>query len=89
MYIYIYESIYMYIIYVHTYNQLLLKSSFTERKQVSWFLIFFKMFSESFVIKYKVKIYDCYTFFCLKYKSKFCNSYTAEFHMLQILRKIL
>ena len=61
MYIYIYEYIYMYIIYVHTYNQLLLKSSFTERKQVSWFLIFFKIFSESFVIKYK--IYDCYTFF--------------------------
>ena len=61
MYIYIYESIYMYIIYVHTYNQLLLKSSFTERKQVSWFLIFFKIFSESFVIKYK--IYDCYTIF--------------------------
>ena len=54
---------------------------------MSWFLIFFKMFSESFVIKYK--IYDCYTFFCLKYKSKFCNSYTAEFHMLEILRQIL
>ena len=56
---------------------------------MSWFLIFFEMFSESFVIKYKVKIYDCYTFFCLKYKGKFCNSYTAEFHMLEILRQIL
>ena len=36
------------------YIQLLLKSSYTEMKQVSWFLIFFAMFSDSFVIKYKV-----------------------------------
>ena len=75
MYIYIY-------IYIH--NQLLL-SSYAERKQVSSFLIFFEMFSESFVIKYKVKIYDCYTFFCLKYKGKFRKSKIAEFHMLEIL----
>ena len=56
---------------------------------MSWFLIFFKMFSESFVIKYKVKMCDCYTFVCLKYKGKFCDSYTAEIHLLKILRQIL
>ena len=56
---------------------------------MSWFLIFFEMFSESFVIKYKVKICDSYTFVCLKYKSKFCDSYTAENHLVEILRQIL
>ena len=74
---------------LYTHNQLLLKSSYTERKQVSWFLIRFEMFSESFVIKYKVKMYDSYIFFCLKSEGKFCNSYTAEFHMLEIARQIL
>ena len=47
------------------------------------------MFSESFVIKYKVKMCGCYTFVCLKYKGKFCDLYTAEFHMLEIVRQIL
>ena len=56
---------------------------------MSWFLIFFEMFSDSFVIKYTVRFCDCYTFVCLKYKGKFCDSYTAEFHMLEILRQIL
>ena len=56
---------------------------------MSWFLIFFEMFSDSFVIKYKVKFCDCYTFVCLKYKSKFCDSYTAENHLVEILRQIL
>ena len=56
----------------------LIKSNYTEKKQVSWFLIFFEMFSDSFVIKYKVKFCDCYTFVCFKYKGKFCDSYTAE-----------
>ena len=74
---------------IYIYNQFLLKSSYTERKQVSWFLIFFEMFSESFVIKYKVKICDCYTFVCLKYKGKFCDSYTAENHLVKILRQNL
>ena len=78
-----------YILYIYTYNQFLLKSSYTERKQVSWFLIFFEMFSDSFVIKYKFRFCDCYTFVCLKYKGKFCDSYTAEVHLLKILRKIL
>ena len=41
---------------------------------MSWFLIFFEMFSDSFVIKYKVRFCDCYTFVCLKYKAKFCDS---------------
>ena len=47
------------------------------------------MFSNSFVIKYKVNFCDCYTFACLKYKGKFCDSYTAEIHLLEILRQIL
>ena len=71
------------------YNQVLLESSYTERKHVSWFLIFFVMFSKSFAINFKVKMRDCYTFTCLKYKCKFRDSYTAEFHMLKIARQIL
>ena len=42
-----------------------------------------EMFSDSFVIKYKVKFCDCYPFFCLKYKDKFCDSYTAEMWLLR------
>ena len=56
---------------------------------MSWFLIFFGMFSESFVIKYKFKFCDCYTFLCLKFKGKFCDVYTEEIHLLEILRQIL
>ena len=47
------------------------------------------MFSDSFFIKYKVKFCDCYTFVCSKCKGKICDSYTAEIHLLQILRQIL
>ena len=47
------------------------------------------MFSDSFVIEYKFKFCDCYTFVCLKYKGEFCDSYTAEIHLLEILRQIL
>ena len=68
-------------IYIYAISFYLIKSS-SERKQVSWFLIFFEMFSDSFVIKYKVKFCDCYTFVCLKYKGKFCDSYTAEMWLL-------
>ena len=35
------------------------------------------MFSDSFVIKCKVK-FDCYIFVCLNYKGKFCNCYTRD-----------
>ena len=56
--------IYIYI-YIYIYNQFLLKSSYTEKKQVSWFLIFFEMSSASFIIKNKVKFCDCYKFVCL------------------------
>ena len=42
----------------------------------------FEMFSDSFVIKYKVKLCDCYTFVYLKYKGKFCDSYTTEMCLL-------
>ena len=57
---------------------------------MSWFLIFFEMFSDSFVIKYKVKFCDCCrTFASLKYKGKFCHSYTTLVHLLEILRQIL
>ena len=55
---------------------------------MSWFLICFEMFSDSFVIKYKVKFCGL-LHVCLKYKGKFCNSYTAEIHLLEILRQIL
>ena len=47
------------------------------------------MFADSFVIKCKVKLCDCYTFACLKYKGKFCYSYIVEIHLLEILRQIL
>ena len=48
------------------------------------------MFSDSFVIKYKVKFCDCCrTFASLKYKGKFCHSYTTLVHLLEILRQIL
>ena len=49
---------------------------------MNWFLIFFETFSDSFVIKYKVKFCDCYTFVCLKNKDEFCDSYTAEMWLL-------
>ena len=32
---------------------------------------------------------DCYTFVCLKYKDKFCNSYTVEIYLFEILRQIM
>ena len=79
LYVYYIYSIY---IYIYTISFYLIKSSYTERKQVSWFLIFFEKFSYSFVIKYKVKFCDCYPFFCLKYKGKFCDSYTAKVWLL-------
>ena len=86
---YIYIYIYNTYIYIYTHNQFLLKSSYAERKQVCWFLIIFEMLSDSSVIKYKVKFLDCYKFVCLKYKDKFCDSYTAEIHLFEILRQIL
>ena len=83
MCIYIYRYIYIYIdIYIYTISFYLIKSSYTEGKQVSWFLIFFEMSSDSFVIKYKVKFCDCYAFVCLKYKDKFCDTYAAEMWLL-------
>ena len=51
--------------------------------------VFFGMFSDGFVIKYKVKFCGSYTFVYLKYKGKLCDSYTAEIHLLKILRQIL
>ena len=54
MYIYVYIYMYIYIyIYIHTntisfYLKVAIQS--TDRKQVSWFFIFFKMFSEIFFI---------------------------------------
>ena len=56
----------------------LLISSYIERKEVSRFFIFFEISSDSFLIKYKVKFCDCYTFVSLKYKGEFCDPYTAE-----------
>ena len=49
--------------------------------------------SDSFVTKFKVKFCNCHTCFlwlvCLKYKGKFCDSYTAEIHLFEIIRQIL
>ena len=73
------KSIYIHIQKISFY---LIKSTYTERKQLSWFVIFFEMFSDSFVIKYNVRFCDCYTFVCLKYKGKFRESYTAEMWLL-------
>ena len=53
IHIYIYIYIYIYNICIYTISFYLIKVAIQsrERKQVSLFLIFFEMFSDSFVIK--------------------------------------
>ena len=79
-------NIYIYI-YIYIYLKVAIQRG--NKRVKSWFLIFFEMFSDSFVIKYKVKFCVCYTFVCLKYKGTFCDSYTVKIHLLEILRQIL
>ena len=43
------------------YNLVSVHTVYTERKERSWFLIFFEMVSDSFVIKYKVRFCDSCT----------------------------
>ena len=76
--IYIYTYIYIYIrIYIYIYNQTisfyLIKSSYTERKQVTWSNVS-NTKSSSVAVTY---------LFCLKYKGKFCDSYTAKMWLLR------
>ena len=75
----------------------LIKSSYTERKKVQKSFLkevnfyFFFRFPRQFCYKIQSQVLWMlhWRFVCLKYKGKFCASYTAEIHLLEIERQIL